>query len=49
MYISVFEMILLIFLVPFYGCVAYVAGKANILELIIKIVEEKLKEMEKVK
>lgn len=39
-----FEMVLMMLLIPLYGIMFYVAGKMNLLELLLKIVEEKMKE-----
>lgn len=39
-----FEMILMMLLIPLYGIVFYIAGKMNLLELLLKIAEEKMKE-----
>lgn len=38
-----FEIILLILLIPLYGIVFYVAGKANVFDFIFKAAEKKLK------
>lgn len=40
-----FETILMMLLIPLYGIMFYVAGRMNLLELLIKIGEEKLKEV----
>lgn len=42
---SDFEMILMMLLIPLYGLLFYIAGKANLFELMIKSAEEKLKEI----
>lgn len=42
---SDFETILMMLLIPLYGILFYIAGKANLFELMIKSAEEKLKEI----
>ena len=39
-----FENILLALLIPAYGILFYIAGRMNLLELVIKWAEEKMKE-----
>lgn len=39
-----FEIVLMMLLIPSYGIIFYVAEKMNLLELLLKIVEEKMKE-----
>lgn len=40
-----FEIVLMMLLIPLYGIMFYVAGKMNLVELLLKIAEEKLKEI----
>lgn len=40
-----FETILMILLIPLYGIMFYVAGRMNLFELLLKMAEEKLKEI----
>ena len=40
-----FEMILMMLLIPLYGIMFYVAGKMNLLELLLKMAEEKFKKI----
>ena len=40
-----FETILIMLLIPLYGIMFYVAGRMNLFELLLKIAEEKLKEI----
>lgn len=42
-----FEIILLILLVPLYGIVFYVAGKANVFDFLFKAVKKKLEVTDK--
>lgn len=40
-----FEMILMMLLIPLYGIMFYIAGRMNLLELLLKMAEEKFKEI----
>lgn len=40
-----FEIVLMMLLIPLYGIMFYVAGKMNLVELLLKMTEEKLKEI----
>ena len=40
-----FEAILMMLLIPLYGIMFYVAGRMNLFELLLKMAEEKLKEI----
>lgn len=40
-----FEIVLMMLLIPLYGIMFYVAGKMNLVELLLKMAEEKLKEI----
>lgn len=40
-----FEMILMMLLIPLYGIMFYIAGRMNLLELLLKMTEEKFKEI----
>lgn len=40
-----FETILMMLLIPLYGIMFYVAGRMNLFELLLKMAEEKLKEI----
>ena len=40
-----FETILMMLLIPLYGIIFYVAGRMNLLELLLKMAEEKFKEI----
>jgi hypothetical protein len=40
-----FEMVLMMLLIPLYGIMFYIAGKMNLFELLLKIAEEKMKEL----
>ena len=40
-----FETILMMLLIPLYGIMFYVAGRMNFFELLLKMTEEKLKEI----
>jgi len=40
-----FETILVMLLIPLYGIMFYVAGRMNLFELLLKMAEEKLKEI----
>lgn len=42
---STFETISMMILIVAYGCVFYLAGKTNLVELLIKSAEEKMKEL----
>ena len=40
-----FETILMMLLIPLYGIMFYIAGRMNLFELLLKMAEEKLKEI----
>ena len=40
-----FEIVLMMLLIPLYGIMFYVAGRMNLFELLLKMAEEKLKEI----
>ena len=40
-----FETILIMLLIPLYGIMFYIAGRMNLFELLLKMAEEKLKEI----
>ena len=40
-----FEIVLMMFLIPLYGIMFYVAGRMNLFELLLKMAEKKLKEI----
>lgn len=40
-----FEIVLMMLLIPLYGIMFYVAGKMNLVELLLKMAEKKLKEI----
>lgn len=40
-----FEIVLMMLLIPLYGIMFYFAGKMNLVELLLKMAEEKLKEI----
>lgn len=42
-----FEMVLMMLLIPLYGIMFYVAGRMNLFELLLKMAEEKSKEINK--
>lgn len=44
---TAFEIILVALLIPVYGIVFYIAGRMNLLNLLLKISEEKIKEISK--
>lgn len=43
---SDFEMVLMTLLIPIYGIMFYVAGRMNLIQLLLKISEEKSKEID---
>ena len=40
-----FEMVLLTLLIPVYGIMFYIAGRTSLLELLLKLAEEKLRDI----
>lgn len=44
-----FEMVLMMLLIPLYGIMFYVAGRMNLFKLLLKMAEEKFKEINKKK
>lgn len=43
---SDFEMVLMMLLIPIYGIMFYVAGRMNLVQLLLKMAEEKSKEID---